>query len=271
MPAPPPAYRQLGDEIRKLLRSGSWQPGDRFLTERDVAAVFEGRRKTPAVANRWLATLGACFNAARRRRLIPFSPCEGIEFYAENAPRARTYTDEELGRLWVAIATEPDVYVGAALRLQLETGCRIGETLKAKWEDIDLVGATWRLPSPKAGKPQMIFLHERTVAWLKKLPVAGPYLIPGRDPKKPRTDFKRAWRRVRESAKLPADCRTHDIRRTFGREMARESGLHLASRALRHADVRTTARIYAPLDVIEIRAAVTKALPGLAGTPEVKS
>jgi GntR family transcriptional regulator len=54
MPAPPPAYRQLGDEIRKLLRSGAWQPGDRFLTERDVAQRFSVSRPT---ANKVLASL----------------------------------------------------------------------------------------------------------------------------------------------------------------------------------------------------------------------
>lgn len=54
MPAPLPAYRQLGAEIRKLLRSGSWQPGDRFLTERDVAQRFSVSRPT---ANKALASL----------------------------------------------------------------------------------------------------------------------------------------------------------------------------------------------------------------------
>ena len=54
MPAPPPAYRQLGSELRKLLRSGSWQPGDRFLTERDVALRFAVSRPT---ANKVLASL----------------------------------------------------------------------------------------------------------------------------------------------------------------------------------------------------------------------
>jgi len=54
MPAPLPAYRQLGDQIRKLLRAGAWQPGDRFLTERDVAERFSVSRPT---ANKALASL----------------------------------------------------------------------------------------------------------------------------------------------------------------------------------------------------------------------
>jgi len=54
MPAPPPAYRQLGFELRKLLRGGTWQPGDRFLTERDVALRFSVSRPT---ANKVLASL----------------------------------------------------------------------------------------------------------------------------------------------------------------------------------------------------------------------
>lgn len=54
MLAAPPAYRQLSAEIRQLLRSGSWQDGDRFLTERVVAQRFSVSRPT---ANKALASL----------------------------------------------------------------------------------------------------------------------------------------------------------------------------------------------------------------------
>lgn len=235
------------------------------ITERDVAAVLTARRKAPIAANRWLATLSACFGLAKRRRLIDANPCENVEFYPENAPRSRTLSSDELGKLHAAIDAEPDIYVRAAIVLQLQTGCRIGETLAAKWEDFDLGAGVWRLPSPKAGRPQTIFLHPVTCGWLKELPRGGSYVILGRDPDKPRHDFKRAWRRVRAAAGLDGDTRTHDIRRTVGMLVAREAGLHLASRVLRHSDVRMTARVYAPLDEREIRGAVAGFLPAMIG------
>ena len=245
----------------------SWEPRRLAeITERDVAAVLAGRRKRPISANRWLATLSACFGLAKRRRLIDANPCENVEFYPENAPRSRTLSPEELGQLQAAIAAEPDIYVRAAIVLQLQTGCRIGETLTARWEDFDLEAGVWRLPSPKAGRPQTIFLHPVTCGWLGELPHGkGPYVIVGRDPEKPRHDFKRAWRRVRLAAGLDVDTRTHDIRRTVGMLVAREAGLHLASRVLRHSDVRITARVYAPLDEKEIRGAVAGLLPAMSG------
>ncbi len=244
----------------------AWEPRKLAeITERDVAAVLASRRKAPISANRWLATLSAMFGLAKRRRLIDVNPCENVEFFPENAPRSRTLNPEELGRLRDAILAEPDPYVRAAIRLQMETGCRIGETLKARWEDLDLEAGLWRLPSPKAGRPQTVFLHPVTVEWLSALPRGGSYVILGRDPEKPRCDFKGAWRRIRTAAGLDTDTRTHDLRRTVGMLVARSAGLHLASRVLRHSDVRMTAKVYAPLDEKEIRGAVAGLLPAMTG------
>ena len=39
----------------------------------------------------------------------------------------------------------------------------------------------------------------------------------------------------------------HDLRRSFGKVVATKYGLHMAQQLLRHADVRVTERIYAPL------------------------
>ena len=35
-----PIYQQLNQELRRVLRSGQFRQGDRFLTEREVSARF---------------------------------------------------------------------------------------------------------------------------------------------------------------------------------------------------------------------------------------
>ncbi|HQR44587.1 MAG TPA: hypothetical protein PK598_01065 [Thermoanaerobaculia bacterium] len=55
-----------------------------------------------------------------------------------------------------------------------------------------------------------------------------------------------------------ADVHIHDLRRTFGLHVAKAAGLHVASKLLRHGDVRITERVYAPLGIETLRAAVEK-------------
>ncbi len=47
----------------------------------------------------------------------------------------------------------------------------------------------------------------------------------------------------------------HDIRRTFGLEVSRAAGLHVASKLLGHSTVKVTERVYAPLQEKELREA----------------
>jgi integrase len=61
---------------------------------------------------------------------------------------------------------------------------------------------------------------------------------------------------------LPGDVTIHDIRRTYGLHVARTAGLHIASKLLRHGDVRITEKVYAPLGLGDLADAVKKA-----GTP----
>ncbi len=199
-------------------------------------------------ANRWLAHVAACFKAAVDENLIPLNPARGIKMLPENPPRARVLDDGEMERLIVALENE-DEFTATVFHVLLETGCRVSEILRAKWADVDLDGGTWRLPSPKAGHPQMIPLAGATIERLEKLPRINEYVVPaGSDLKTHRADAKRGWARLKEKARL-GDAHIHDLRRSFGLAVARQSGLHVASRLLRHRDVRITASVYTPLDL----------------------
>ncbi len=244
----------------------SWDPRQLdAITEADVAAFFAKQRKTPILANRWRAHLSGCLGAAQRRGMIPANPVEGVGRYPENAPRTRTLSPEELIRLRDAILAERDPFAAAAIRLQMETGCRIGETLAAKWEDFDFAAGVWRLPATKSGRTQTIYLAPGTVAWLRELPRGeGDFVIAGRGPNG-RRNFLEPWRRIRAAAGLDGDTRTHDVRRTVGLLVARQAGIHMASKILRHSSIAITAHTYAPLDEREIRGAVAGFLPAMSG------
>lgn len=233
----------------------------------------EEKRKTPARANRALAHVGALFSAAVRQRVIPLNPAALLEKYRENPPRSRVLSEEELVRLTAAIAAEPDIYARAALLLALETGARIGEVLAARWTDLDLEEGRWTLPDPKAGRMQTVILAPETAEELKTLPRVSPFVIAGEireGEEKARYDLKGPWERIRQTAGLH-DVTIHDMRRTFGRLVARSAGLHVASRLLRHSKMEITARHYAPEMEAELRGAVSRVLPFLRPDREKKS
>jgi len=215
-------------------------------------------------ANRWLASVRACLQAAWRIDKIPSNPAMKVRPLPENTPRARVLTDKEFDRLQDAIVALKNPHVRAALTLLVTTGARVSEVLKAKWEDFDLEAGEWRIPSPKAGRPQIVPLPKPLSAFLLKLPRVGPLVVPGHnDPEKRRFNLKKTWDGIRRAANLP-DVHIHDLRRTFGLRVAREAGLHVASKLLRHADVRVTEQVYAPLGLSELRKASETQAEGLA-------
>lgn len=211
----------------------------------------------PTTANRWTGAVRACFSAAVRAGHVRTNPARGHTPLREAVPRARVLSADEMERFLKALEAEPDVYVRTAFRLLIETGARLSEVLRAKWADVDMTAGDWRIPSPKSGHPQVVPLGSRTVAMLQKLAKKGPYIVAGRKAEEPRADLKRPWERLRVEAEL-GDVRIHDIRRSFGLEVARSAGLHVASKLLRHSSIKVTEAVYAPLGLDELRQAVER-------------
>jgi integrase len=71
---------------------------------------------------------------------------KGIKRYEEEK-RDRWLRDDELKRLCEILERHPNQRAAKAVLLQLLTGARMGEVLKAKKEDFDLERGVWRKPS----------------------------------------------------------------------------------------------------------------------------
>jgi integrase len=217
-------------------------------------------RSLNSTANRFLATLSACFALAVKRDLIPKNPAHGIESFKENPPRQRVLDDDELLRVLKAVAELPDPFTRAAMVLLLETGCRVSEALRARWADFDLENGTWNLPWPKSGREgEAIPLASSTVKMLSNLEreEGSPFVVPGMKPGTHRVELTTQWAAVQKAAGVH-DVHLHDLRRTVGLALYRIGGIHLASRVLRHSNITITAKVYAPLSVQELRSAMDK-------------
>jgi len=92
------------------------------LTAEDVRRFFDHLTTTggqegkgvPIHANRWLASVRACLQAAWREDKIPNNPAMKVKPNPENPPRDRVLSDEELRRLLEAVESLEDPHTRAA-------------------------------------------------------------------------------------------------------------------------------------------------------------
>jgi integrase len=74
-----------------------------------------------------------------------------------------------------------------ALEFTILTAARTGESIKAKWNELDLDAKLWTVPAErmKAGKEHRVPLSDSAMATLKTLPRDGDYVFPGAEKDRP--------------------------------------------------------------------------------------
>jgi len=258
----------------------------------DVRRLHRSMHKTPYVANRVAAMLGGFFTYAWKEGVLESreNPAHGVEFYKEQ-PRERFLTAAEFKRLGEALTRaereglppapehrrEPrsertakhrpksadtpipaNPYGVAAIRLLALTGCREGEVLSLRWDDIDFDRGYLRLSDTKTGK-SVRPLGQAAAALLGVLTRidGNSYVLPGAIPGQPLKEIKRVWSAVRHAAKLD-DLRLHDLRHSFASVPASSGESLLVVRSLLgHKRIATTER-YAHLGDDPVRSAANR-------------
>jgi integrase len=253
------------------------------LTRLAIAKLHGKKKHNPVSANRMLGAISSMYGFAQRRGIVPegFNPASRIEKYTERR-RERFLTTKELARIgdalreaetkgipWVIDESQPnakhipkqeknrrtifDRHATAALRLLLFSGCRLREILHLKWEHFDIERGMLLLPESKTGR-RTVVLNAPALTVLTSLPRLGSYVVPGRDPDRPRQDLKNVWRAVSRRAGL-SGVRIHDLRHTYASFGAGGGlGLPILGKLLGHSQSATTSR-YAHLDSDPLRRA----------------
>ena len=229
----------------------------------EVAALQYRLHKTPTMANRVVDLLSRLFNMAEAWGVAPDggNPCRFVQKYKERS-RERFLSEEEFGRLGrVLDELEAEGKVAAnavaAIRLLMLTGCRRGEIVTLRWEDVDLEAGELRLRDAKTG-PRQVALSPAAVRVLSAIRrhADNPWVIAGRKPGTRLGNLNASWLVVRDRAELE-NVRLHDLRHSFAsRALALGESLSMIGRLLGHRKVQTTAR-YAHLaqDSVKVSAA----------------
>lgn len=288
-------YTRLWDK-HVMQALGSKQVAE--VTVADIRRLHRSLHKTPFLANRLAAMLGAFFTFAENEgaRSPHDNPAHGIEFFPET-PRERFLTREEFKRLGAALAkaeTEglppapqhkrkpgkkekqkhrPKIadapipanpFAVAAIRLLALTGCRENEILSLRWDAVDLERGYLRLGDTKTGR-SVRPIGVSAAAMLEALPHIdkNPFVFPGAKENQHLKEIKRLWYAARHAAKLDG-LRLHDLRHSFASVPATSGESLLVVRSLLgHKRASTTER-YAHLGDDPVKRAADRAAESIA-------
>jgi integrase len=199
----------------------------------------KGRKKAaPYLANRAIDYMAMIYSWAVRREILRYTPFLGLEKPFAEQPRTRSLSNDELRRLFKALAEAPKQITAVWLML-LYTANRLRETLKMEWAWIDMEKKYLVLPAPvtKNKRPHLVPLVPQAVELLEMLKELGPsssYMFPGPNGR-PLNWIQKATNKILESAGIE-DARHHDTRRVVQTNMA-ELGIapHVADMVLNHS------------------------------------
>jgi integrase len=250
-------FAQLADEyIEKYAkkRKKSWREDQRILnadilphwkhrlvrdlTRRDVRTRVDAiAERAPIVANRVVALLSKVFMFALDREIIDTSPAVKITKPGRETKRDRVLTHDEIRTFWTQTG-ELEAPMRAFYRLRLLTAQRGIEVSTMRWEDVDLAGGWWTIPSTVAKNKlsHRVPLSATVVDLLKGIPrnKHTKYVLDG----------ARGKRQQAEAAATLtiADFRGHDLRRTAASLMAGSGTPRLViSKILNHVETGVTA------------------------------
>ena len=229
------------------------------ITSKDIRDFLDSLAHIPTTANRCFALLSMAFRKAEEWEYLPLksNPCTGVNKYKENK-KQRFLSEAELKRLEDSLnqqlKEQPASYCTVnAIFLALYTGCRIGEILTLKWENVHLKDHYMHLPDTKTGEGARP-LNKRAIDLLTsmKRQEGNPYVFYGKIPGQPVVEVKRAWQTILKRAGIK-DFRIHDLRHSFA-SFALKKGVPLVhvSKLLGHRNIATTMR-YAHLELEQLK------------------
>ena len=234
------------------------------ISARDVRQFLDSLSHISTTANRCFELLSVAFGKAEEWEYLPTgsNPCKGVRKYKGNR-KQRFLTDLELAKLEESL-TQQEIEQKAsyctvnAIRLILYTGCREGEVLNLKWENVHIKDHYVYLDDTKVGEDARPLNRKAIDVLTSVKPKEGnPYIFYGRVPGRPLAEIKTAWKTILKRAGIK-DFRLHDLRHSFA-SFALKKGvdLYTVSKLLGHKNIATTTR-YAHLELEHLKKATNK-------------
>jgi len=211
-------------------------------------------------ANRVMAVASKMFALAIRWQMRPDNPVKGVERNSERK-RKRYLAPTELMRLTDALDALEDQQAADIFRLCLFTGCRSGEAMAARWDELEIAAGVWSKPgsTTKQRTDHVVPLSAPAKQLLARLRQGtnSPWVFPADSAPGHRVTVQKSWRVLCRAAHITG-LRVHDLRHSFASQLASSgASLPLIGSLLGHSNPVTTHR-YAHLFDDPQRAAVER-------------
>jgi integrase len=189
-------------------------------------------------ANIELAVLSNLLNFAVRRSYIDKNPCAGIKKLNELS-RLKTLSDSDIRKL---ISGASNKLTRDLISFLIYTGCRKGEALNLKWDNVDLQNGIIAIKGTKTKFDRRIPISDALKAILaginKKQDSLYVFEINGTKI----VDFSRSFKTACKNAGLK-DLRIHDLRHVFASKMVMAgTSLYITGELLGHRTPQMTMR-----------------------------
>ena len=246
----PSTQSKRASSLKRILSTFSDKRMD-AITRADLTYWFDGLSDMPCRANHALDLISQIFNYAIRQGVIERNPARDIR-RNKKQKRTRFLSHQEIEHLHKTM----DAYIEAnpsssrrmqrdIVRLLLLTGCRLGEVLKLRWDEVK--GNMLRIQDSKTG-PRAVYLNAQAVEIIDRQQLMrpennSPFVFPSPvAPEKPISQICQFWQFIRAEAGLN-DVRLHDLRHSFASHaVMRGVSLPVVSRLLGHSRLSMTMR-----------------------------
>ncbi len=185
-----------------------------------------------------IATLSNFFNCCVKNNYIDKNPCTDIKKLNELS-RLKTLSDEDINKL---IAGATNKLTKDLITFLIYTGCRKGEALNLKWDDVDLQNDVIAIKGTKTKYDRYIPISKplkELIGGIKKKDDCS-YVFNNNGAKI--GDFKRSFHTACKNAGLK-DLRIHDLRHVFASKMVMNgTSLYITGELLGHRTTQMTKR-----------------------------
>jgi integrase len=219
------------------------------ISRHEIIEMHHTRRQdgaSPASANRLVVMMRYIFNLAIRWSIpgIKMNPATGVRLLEENNKRERFLTKLEVASLYAQLLCSENPMLQYIVSMLIFTGARRREVLGARWEDINLLAQSWRIPISKSGKARHVPLSGGAIELLQRVPRLPhcPYVFANPNTHKPYVSIFCSWDSARTKAGIP-EVRIHDLRHSFASFLINAGrSLYEVQKILGHSQISTTQR-----------------------------
>ena len=158
------------DDVYRMETLLGWfreSPAEGIMVQ-DIERRFQQRDWSPATTNRYRALLSLTYRLAIRNGKVKENPARSVRHRVENNVRIRFLSPEEETRLRAAIEATCLERI-AELELSLNTGLRMSEQYRLRWEDVSFSRRTLTIPRSKNGATRHVPLNKAALRALESL------------------------------------------------------------------------------------------------------